>query len=106
MKPAMVKPHQRQRAIYTVRHEEERTIKRNRVVKGGTHDEARPHRPESRTTEWVHGPVVDALSSFPKVGVDAALCKVTEEREEVLSARARGAMGGGLPEKGGLKDRD
>lgn len=49
---------------------------------------------------------MDALSSFPKVGVDAALCKVTEEREEVLSARARGAMGGGLPEKGGLKDRD
>lgn len=51
-------------------------------------------------------PAVDALSSFPKVGVDAALCMVTEEMEEVLSARARGAKGGGLPEIGGLKDRD
>lgn len=38
--------------------------------------------------------------------MDAALCKVTEERDDVLSARARGAMGGGLPENGGLKDRD
>lgn len=44
--------------------------------------------------------------SFPKVGVDAALGNVTEEMEEVLSARARGAKGGGLPEIGGLKDRD
>lgn len=46
------------------------------------------------------------LRSFPKVGVDAALCMVMEEMEEVLSARARGANGGGLPEIGGLKDRD
>lgn len=89
-----------------VRHEEERTIKRDRVVRGGTHDEPRPLRLESGATGWARVPAVDALSSFPKVGVDAALCKVTEEREEVLSARARGAMGGGLPEKGGLKDRD
>lgn len=89
-----------------VRHEGERTIKRDRVVRGGTRDEPRPQRQESGTTGWVHVPAVDALSSFPKVGVDAALCKVMEEREEVLSARARGAIGGGLPEKGGLKDRD
>lgn len=51
-------------------------------------------------------PVVDVLRSFPKVGVDAALCMVMEEREEVLSARASGAKGGGLPAIGGLKDRD
>lgn len=51
-------------------------------------------------------PAVDALRSFPRVGVDAALCMVTEEMEEVLSARARGAKGGGLTEIGGLKDRD
>lgn len=50
--------------------------------------------------------MVDELRSLPKVGVDAALCKVMEEREEVLSARARGAKGGGLPEIGGLKGRD
>lgn len=49
---------------------------------------------------------MDALRSFPKVGVDAALCMVMEEIEEVLSARARGAKGGGLAEIGGLKDRD
>lgn len=89
-----------------VRHEGERTIKRDRVVRGRTRNEPRPHRLESGTTGWARVPAVDALSSFPKVGVDAALCKVTEEREEVLSARARGAMGGGLPENGGLKDRD
>lgn len=46
------------------------------------------------------------LRSFPKVGVDAALCKVMEEMEEELSARAKGAKGGGLPETGGLKGRD
>lgn len=51
-------------------------------------------------------PVVDVLRSFPNVGVDAALCMVMEEREDVLSARARGAKGGGLPAIGGLKDRD
>lgn len=44
--------------------------------------------------------------SLPKVGVDAALGNVIEEMEEVLSARARGAKGGGLPEIGGLKGRD
>ena len=38
--------------------------------------------------------------------MDAALCMVMEDREEVLSARARGAKGGGLPAIGGLKDRD
>lgn len=51
-------------------------------------------------------PAADVLRSLPKVGVDAALCRVTEEMEEVLSARARGAKGGGLPEIGGLKGRD
>lgn len=45
------------------------------------------------------------LRSFPKVGVDAALCEVMEEMEEELSARARGAKGGGLPETGGLNGR-
>lgn len=49
--------------------------------------------------------MVGMLRSRPKVGVDAALCEVTEEREEELSARARGAKGGGLPETGGLKGR-
>lgn len=89
-----------------VRHEGERTIERDRLVRGGTADEPRPHRRQSQTSGWMEVPAVEELSSFPKVGVDAALCKVMEEREEVLSARARGAMGGGLPEKGGLKDRD
>ena len=51
-------------------------------------------------------PVADMLRSFPNVGVDAVLCKVMEEMEEELSARARGAKGGGLPETGGLKGRD
>lgn len=50
-------------------------------------------------------PVVGMKRSFPKVGVDAALCDVIEEREEELSARARGAKGGGLPETGGLNGR-
>jgi len=45
------------------------------------------------------------LRSLPKVGVDAVLCKVMEEIEEELSARAMGAKGGGLPETGGLKGR-
>lgn len=50
-------------------------------------------------------PVVDMLSSLPRVGVEAALSEVMEEIEEELSARARGAKGGGLPETGGLKGR-
>lgn len=50
-------------------------------------------------------PVVDVLSSLPKVGVDAALCEVMEEMEDELSALARGAKGGGLPETGGLNGR-
>lgn len=37
--------------------------------------------------------------------MDAALCEVMEEMEEELSARARGAKGGGLLEIGGLKGR-
>lgn len=45
------------------------------------------------------------LRSRPKVGVEAALCEVTEEREEELSARARGAKGGGLTATGGLNGR-
>lgn len=49
---------------------------------------------------------MDVLRSFPKVGVEAALCMVMEEMDDVLSARARGAKGGGLPEIGGLKERD
>lgn len=51
-------------------------------------------------------PVVDMLRSLPNVGVEAALCRVMEGMEEELSARARGARGGGLPETGGLKGRD
>lgn len=50
--------------------------------------------------------MADVFRSLPSVGVDAALCKVMEEMEDVLSARARGAKGGGLPEIGGLKGRD
>lgn len=34
--------------------------------------------------------------------MDAALCMVMDEMEDELSARARGAKGGGLPETGGL----
>lgn len=48
---------------------------------------------------------MDMFRSLPRVGVDAALCEVTEEMEEELSARARGAKGGGLPGTGGLKGR-
>lgn len=50
--------------------------------------------------------MVDVFRSLPNVGVDAALCKVMDEMEDVLSARARGAKGGGLLEIGGLKGRD
>lgn len=40
------------------------------------------------------------------MGVVAALIELVEEMEEVLSARARGATGGGLAEcTGGLKGR-
>lgn len=49
--------------------------------------------------------MVDKLRSLPKVGVDAALCEVMEEIDEELSARARGAKGGGLLETGGLNGR-
>jgi len=49
-------------------------------------------------------PVLD-MRSLPRVGVEAALREVTEEMEDELSARARGAKGGGLPDTGGLKGR-
>lgn len=40
------------------------------------------------------------------MGVVAALMELAEEMEEVLSARAKGAMGGGLAEwTGGLNGR-
>lgn len=45
------------------------------------------------------------LRSLPNVGVVAALCVVMEDMEEELSARARGAKGGGLPDTGGLNGR-
>lgn len=51
-------------------------------------------------------PDTERFSSRPSVGVEAALRDVTEEMEEVLSALARGAKGGGLQEWiGGLKGR-
>lgn len=51
-------------------------------------------------------PDTDTESSLPTVGVVAALRELVEEIEEVLSARASGAMGGGLEECiGGLKGR-
>lgn len=51
-------------------------------------------------------PDTDTESSLPTVGVDAALRELVEEMEEVLSARASGAKGGGLDEwVGGLKGR-
>lgn len=44
---------------------------------------------------------------LPTVGVVAALRELVEEMEEVLSARAKGAIGGGLEEwMGGLKGLD
>lgn len=46
----------------------------------------------------VHTPVTDTESSLPTVGVVAALIELVEEMEEVLSALANGAMGGGLAE--------
>lgn len=60
---------------------------------------------EQKTRMAGRVPAADMLRSRPNVGVDAALCKVTEEMEEELSARASGAKGGGLPETGGLKAR-
>lgn len=49
-------------------------------------------------------PETERLNSLPSVGVDAALREVMEEMEELLSARARGANGGGLHEwTGALK---
>lgn len=51
-------------------------------------------------------PDTDTESSLPTVGVVAALMELAEEMEEVLSARAKGAMGGGLAEwTGGLNGR-
>lgn len=58
-----------------------------------------------RTPHAGRVPVAGMFSSLPKVGVDAALCEAMEEMEEELSARARGANGGGLPETGGLNGR-
>lgn len=53
-----------------------------------------------------HTPDTDTESSLPTVGVVAALMELVEEMEEVLSARANGAMGGGLAEcTGGLNGR-
>lgn len=43
-------------------------------------------------------PDTDTESSLPTVGVVAALRELVEEMEEVLSARASGAKGGGLDE--------
>lgn len=54
----------------------------------------------------VHTPDTDTESSLLTVGVVAALMELVEEMEEVLSARANGAMGGGLAEWiGGLNGR-
>lgn len=51
-------------------------------------------------------PDTDTESSLPTVGVVAALRELVDEMEDVLSARARGAMGGGLEEWiGGLNGR-
>lgn len=51
-------------------------------------------------------PDTDTESSLPTVGVVAALRELVEEIEEVLSARANGAKGGGLDEcTGGLNGR-
>lgn len=43
-------------------------------------------------------PETERLNSLPSVGVEAALREVMEEMEELLSALARGANGGGLHE--------
>lgn len=51
-----------------------------------------------RVERMVHTPVTDTESSLPTVGVVAALIELVEEMEEVLSALANGAMGGGLAE--------
>ena len=64
-------------------------------------------------TDWTahqalreHTPETDMDSSLPTVGVVAAIMELVEEMEEVLSARAKGAMGGGLAEwTGGLNGR-
>lgn len=54
----------------------------------------------------LHTPDTDTHSSLPTVGVVAALREFVEEIEEVLSARASGALGGGLAEWiGGLNGR-
>lgn len=51
-------------------------------------------------------PDTETESSLPTVGVVAALRELVEEMEEVLSARASGASGGGLDEcTGGLNGR-
>lgn len=54
------------------------------------------------------GPLEDpARQGAATVGVVAALKEVAEEMEEVLSARAKGAVGGGLDEwTGGLNGRE
>lgn len=53
---------------------------------------------EGRATGNEVTPDTDTKRSLPTVGVEAALRELVEEIEEVLSARARGARGGGLEE--------
>lgn len=63
-------------------------------------------RHSSRERLQENTPDTDRESSLPTVGVVAALMELAEEMEEVLSARAKGAMGGGLAEwTGGLNGR-
>lgn len=63
-------------------------------------------RHSSRKLLQENTPDTDTESSLPTVGVVAALMELAEEMEEVLSARAKGAMGGGLAEwTGGLNGR-
>lgn len=63
-------------------------------------------RHSSRRLLQENTPDTDTESSLPTVGVVAALIELAEEMEEVLSARAKGAMGGGLAEwAGGLNGR-
>lgn len=80
---------------------QKRTMEDTKMSDRHNEDEAEKHEELQ-----VDLPVVGMLRSFPKVGVEAVLWMVMEEMEEVLSARARGAKGGGLPEIGGLKERD
>ena len=74
---------------------EDQSIKSNHMK--STEIKSREGRQRGGGGAGAHTPDTDTESSLPTVGVVAALREFVEEMDEVLSARARGAMAGGWP---------